>query len=169
MILLLACFGLAAPAPRPPFTCSGALATERPGLEKVRLEQRIEPTLRLIANSCRLSAPELAGAARAAATLPRRERSAVLARAQRSCAVADPLAPAKTIAASCPPAATDPQGPVLEHLDAGTYAFVRALRAALEPHPRRQDAELVLSSLALAAALEGENASQVQNAPPPGR
>lgn len=169
MILLLACFGLAVPAPRPAVSCAEALATERPGLEKVRLEQRIEPTLRLVGNACRTAAPALAGAARAAATLPRAQRSAALARAQQGCAVSDPLAPAKTIAAACPPAATDPQGPVLEHLDAGTYAFVRALRAALEAHPRRQDAELVLSSLALAAALEGETAIRLQNAPPPGR
>ena len=160
MIGLIACFGLSgfSPQPRatpsPELSCAGALKSARVRLEKIPLERRIAPTLELIGTACRGLDVALANAAAQASSRPRAERAAILARGQSSCTVASPTAAAQSVAAACPPAASDPQGPILRALDAGTYAFVRALRARLEPGKGGDDAELVLSSLALAVAME---------------
>ena len=139
--------------------CAGALKAQRPKLEKVRLQKRIRPTLELVGRACRALDAKLAGAAAAAAKKPRAERAALLGAAQAECTLPDPAAPAQTVAEACAPRDGEPQGDVLRDLDAGTYAFVRALRSRLLAEgPLDKDADLVLSSLALAVALEGEAA-----------
>lgn len=138
--------------------CADALSKGRAKLEKVPLPKRIRPTLELIGASCGAVDVALAEAATKAAKKPRAQRAPLLAAGQKACAVPDPLAPAKSIAEACPPREGDPTGPVLEHLDAGTYAFVVALRARLrsDAGTGASNADLVLSSLVLAVALEGE-------------
>ena len=162
MILFAICFGLwgfpaRAPSPDP---CGAGLKSARARLEKLPISQRIGPTLEVIGASCRGLDPAMADAAVKAAKAPRRERAALLAAGQKVCAVPDPAAPAQTVVGACPPGERDPQGPILKALDAGTYVFVRALRQALEKAGTDTNAELVLSSLALAAALEGEAANK---------
>ena len=161
--MIFACFGVwiwlsgSEPrAPSPELQCAGALKSARSRLEKLPLEKRIGPTLEVVGASCRGLAPELADAAMKASKETRANRAGILAKAQKVCAVADPAAAAQSIEAACPPRAKDPQGPILRDLDAGTYAWLRALREAVEKAGANTDAELVLSSLALSAALEGE-------------
>lgn len=67
----------------------------------------------------------------------------------------DAAAPAQSVEAACPPGPNDPQGPILNTLDAGTYAFVRALGQKLGPKVST-NAELALANLALAVAHEGQ-------------
>lgn len=143
--------------------CGEALSKGRAKLEKVPLEKRIRPTLELIGASCGTVDPSLADAATKAARKPRAERAALLAAGQTSCTVADPAAPATSVAEACPPGEDGPRGPVLEHLDAGTYAFVIALRARLRTDAGiASNAELVLSSLVLSVALEGEKLAKAK-------
>jgi hypothetical protein len=155
-MLFAACFGLALSLPQPwPHTCEVALSTERAALERLPLHKRIGPTLALIGRACGGLDASLARGAREASALPRAERSATLAKAQRTCAVGDAAAPARSVEAACAPGPRDPQGPILSTLDAGTYAFVRALSEKLGPKVST-NAELVLAGLALAVAHEGE-------------
>ena len=143
--------------------CGEALSKGRAKLESVPLEKRIRPTLELIGASCAALDASLADAAAKAAKKPRTERAPLLAAGQRGCTVADPLAPATAIAESCPPGEDGPKGPVLEHLDAGTYAFVVALRSRLRTDAGVvSNADLVLSSLVLSVALEGEKLAKAR-------
>lgn len=162
-MILFACFGVAlglgAPARAAPGApgCATALDAGRGRLSKVPAMQRAKPALELIASSCRGLDAALADGAGAAARARPEERPAILAAAQRACAVADPAAPAQAIAAACPPGERDPQGAILRDLDAGTYAFVRALRLELEAAGAgKSNALLVLADLAMATAFEAE-------------
>lgn len=125
------------------------------------MEKRVRPTLALIGRSCAQVDEALAKAASEAAKLPRARRVVVLAKAQSECPVKNALMPAEVTFAECPPGEGDPQGSILRQLDAGTYVFVRALRRAIFAEgSHHADAELVLSSLTLAAALEAEAAGE---------
>lgn len=128
--------------------CAEGLAKGRAKLERSP-KNRIRRALELVASACK---GPLGDAAAKAAKLERSKRAVALA-AAATCKVPEPAAAAESIAAECPD--SELQGPVLRDLDAGTYAFIVALRLQVKG---TADAELVLSQLALAAALEGEKA-----------
>jgi hypothetical protein len=146
---------LAADSARPTAdSCGSALAAQRSTLSRVPIEKRLGPTLALIGRSCAGLDAALADAATKAAGLKLPERARVLGAAQRACTAEAWERPAELIEKSCAPRHRDPQGIILRKLDAGTYAFVRALRAKLEAAKAPQAAELVLSDLALSATME---------------
>jgi hypothetical protein len=135
-------------------SCGDALASQRSRLSRIPIEKRLVPTLELIGKSCGGLDSKLADAAAKAASLKMPERARVLGMSQQECSAEAWERPAEAIQKACPPRSRDPQGIILGKLDAGTYAFVRTLRAKLEAAKAPQAAELVLSDLALSATMQ---------------
>jgi hypothetical protein len=152
LIVWAICFGLSLFVPKPE-TCGTALSTQRARLSRIPIAKRLHPTLELIAKSCSALDPALADAAKKATGMARLERARILGAAQSECTSTEWPSPAASIEKACAPRSRDPQGEILKTLDAGTYAFVRALRAKLEAAGAPQAAELVLSDLALSSTM----------------
>ncbi|MHB8874288.1 MAG: hypothetical protein ACYC8T_11425 [Myxococcaceae bacterium] len=142
--------------------CAASLAKGLPSLEKLPMAKRLGKSLELLARSCPAELGELAPAAAKAARLPRAKRAKALAEAAKlapPCRTDTPAAPAGALLRTCPPAKLTLAEEVGRDLDAGTYLFVVAASQRLETAGAFDAAaERVLSTLVLAAALEGEAA-----------